>query len=439
MNSFRENRYDYLIHFNLKIELKHSHFFERLFIKVLFICLLISFNFIAWSQSFNTFSASQQKVSVAFEYINNFILVDILLDEKLPLKFILDTGAEHSILTKKEVAEVLNFQYVKKFKIVGADMNRELIAHLVTNIHFRIGALEEENVQMLVLDEDYFLFEELTGQNIQGILGGDFLRKYVVEIDYKRKRLTIHNPKFFKPKKKHKVIPIMVKNNKPFIKSDLVLQNLEPMKASVMLIDSGAGVTLLLDSDESEAIQIPENAVPGNIGSGLGGQLLGYFGLLPEISIGQFNLKNIPMNFQVKQNDSIEINLFKKNGLIGNQILDRFKVIIDYRRDKLYLQPNKRLYKPFKFDKSGISVIATGFKLRKYLIQSVMRDSPAGEAGLKPGDQILSLNNIPYKFLSLKGINKRLKRKVGKKTSMVIKREGVKKKVKFELRNLLEN
>ncbi len=423
----------------MKIELIHSHFYQRLFSKVLFICLLVPFTDFGWSQSFNTFNASQQKVSVPFEYLNNFIIVDVFLDKKLPLKFILDTGAQHTILTKRAVAEVLELQYVKKFKIVGADMNRELIAHLVTNINLRVGVLEEENVQMLVLEEDYFLFEELTGQNIQGILGGDFLKKYVIEIDYKRKKLTIHNPKFFKPKKKHKAIPMMVKNNKPFIKSDLVLQNFEPMKESVLLIDSGAGVTLLLDSGESEAIQIPKNAVPGNIGSGLGGELLGYFGLLPEISIGQINLKNIPMNFQVKQNDSIEINLFKRNGLIGNQILDRFKVIIDYRRDKLYLQPNKRLYKPFKFDKSGISVIANGIKLRKYLIQSVMRDSPAGEAGLKPGDQILSLNNIPYRFLSLKGINKRLKRKAGKKISMVIKREGVKKVVNFELRNLFES
>lgn len=391
------------------------------------------------SQNFRFNASNQEKITLPFEYINNFIIVDVFFDRKLPLKFILDTGAQHTILTKKPIAEILNLQFVKKFKLVGADLKRELIAHLVTNVDLRIGLLEEKNTRLLVLDEDYFIFEEFIGQNIQGILGGDFFKKYVIEIDYKKRKLTIHNPKFFKPKRKYTTIPLEIKNNKPFIRSDLIFQNLDSMKQSNLLIDSGAAVTLLLNSGESEQIKIPQNAVPGNIGSGLGGELIGYFGTISELSIGQFDLKNIPTNFQVINNDSIELNQFKRTGLIGNQILDRFKVIIDYRRDKLYLQPNRSLYKPFKFDKSGISVIASGLNLRKYLIQSVMRDSPAGEVGLKPGDQILSLNNIPYRFLSLKGINNRLKRKAGKKTSMVIMRDGVKKVVRFELRNLFKN
>jgi len=407
--------------------MRYNHYKSIIFIRiqiVLFVSLMVCINCKSQVSQYN--SVDQTKITIPFEYINNFIIVDIFLNNKLPLKFILDTGAQHTIITKKEVAEVLGLKYVKEFKIIGADMERELIAHLVTNIEMNISDLKEENLQMLVMEEDYFLFEELTGLRIQGILGGNFLKKHTIEFDYKRKKLTLHNPIFFQPNKKFAEIPITVVNNKPFIKSDIILQNLDSLEKANLLIDSGAGLTLLLDAGENEQISIPENAVPGNIGTGLGGDLVGFFGLIPEISIGKFKLKNIPTNFQVIKNDSMEHVLPKRSGIIGNQILDRFKVIIDYRRDKLYLQPNNRLYKPFRFDRSGISVIASGTKLRKYLVQSVMRLSPGGEAGLKPGDRILNLNNIPHNFLTVKGIGKRLKRRVGKKIKMVIKRDGVK-------------
>jgi len=417
-----------------------NNFFNSIVSKRIQILLFVSLSFCINSKSQNPKNNFQsgEKIIIPFEYVNNFIIVDIFLHRKLPLKFILDTGAQHTIITKKEIAAVLGLEYVKEFKIVGADMERELIANLITNVGLKIGNLEEENLQMLVLDEDYFLFEELTGLKIQGILGGNFLKKYVVELDYKKKKLIIHHPSFFKPNKKYNEIPLDINNEKPFVKSNLVFQNLDTLNESILLIDSGAGVTLMLESGENEEITIPENAVPGNIGTGLGGDLIGYFGMLPEFSFGKYKLKNIPTNFQVIENDSIKQNLFQRNGLIGNQILDRFKVIIDYRRDKLYLHPNKRLNKPFKFDKSGIAVIASGLNLGKYLIQSVMRYSPAGEAGLKPGDQILSLNYIPSNLLSIIGITNKLKRREGKKIRMVIKRDGVKQVVRFKLRNLVE-
>ena len=423
----------------MKIKFEHRFFYKRLLTKVLSICLLIPFPDFGWSQTINTFSASRNEVSIPFEYVNGFIIVNLTLNNKLPLKFLLDTGAQHTLITKKEIADILDFEYKKEFKIVGADMKRALIANLVTEVSFRVGEFEFDNQAVLVLDEDYFLFEEMTGMNIHGILGGGFLRNFVLEIDYNRKKITFYSPAFYSPPtRKFLELPINVENNKPFVQSDIFFPNLEKLKGAKLLVDSGAGITMMLDVESNSKVQIPANAIPGNIGSGLGGDLLGFVGLIPKIKISEIEITNIPANFQVIENDTFDVNRIYRNGLIGNQILDRFKLIIDYRREKLYLQPNKTLNKPFDLDKSGISVIATGANLRKFLIQSVLKASPAGEVGLEPGDQILSINRIYHKFLSLNGIIKKLKRKEGKKIRMLIKRDGVKQKVKFELKNLFE-
>ena len=53
------------------------------------------------------------KEEVPFRFEGNFILISVLFNNLLPLTFILDTGAEYSILTKKEIADFLNIDYQK--------------------------------------------------------------------------------------------------------------------------------------------------------------------------------------------------------------------------------------------------------------------------------------------------------------------------------------
>ena len=48
-----------------------------------------------------------EKVEIPFEYINGFIVVDIIFEKVLPLKFILDTGAENTILLKRTYTDLL--------------------------------------------------------------------------------------------------------------------------------------------------------------------------------------------------------------------------------------------------------------------------------------------------------------------------------------------
>lgn len=59
-----------------------------------------------------------EEIVVPFTYANGFILVDVIFQRLLPLKFIVDTGAENSILLKKEYTDLLKTPYHKKIKLL---------------------------------------------------------------------------------------------------------------------------------------------------------------------------------------------------------------------------------------------------------------------------------------------------------------------------------
>ena len=57
-----------------------------------------------------------KQIEIPFEYVNSFIILNIAFNGSLPLKFIFDTGAEHTILTKREISDLLQVHYDREFR-----------------------------------------------------------------------------------------------------------------------------------------------------------------------------------------------------------------------------------------------------------------------------------------------------------------------------------
>jgi len=79
---------------------------------------------------------------------------------------------------------------------------------------------------------------------------------------------------------------------------------------------------------------------------------------------------------------------------IGMEFIKRFNVLVDYKKNALYLQPNPNYQHPKK-----TFFMYKGFKARNMndnniLVINLEVDGQAEKAGLKVGDQILSINNI---------------------------------------------
>ncbi len=377
------------------------------------------------------------KIEIPFEYRNNLIVVKVVFQNVFPLNFIFDTGAESSILARRELTDVLGIPYEREFRILGSDMKTEITAYLVRGIHLKINTMVLPNHSMLVLEDDYLHLDHTAGLDIQGILGADIFRGLIVKIDYKRRIITLFNSNSYKePGDNYTALPIKVFRNKPYLDTFIKIQQDTTLSVR-LLLDTGAMLSLLLNTETHPELRLPAQVISGQVGTGLGGIIEGYMGRVNKLDLGPLECHQIPTNFQELPQGIDTALLRGRNGVIGNQILSRFNVILDYPRETMYLRPNRNYRKNFRFDKSGLVVIAADIHLNRFIIHDVIKDSPAAEAGLQAGDEIKRINLQPEKLLSLSSVHRTFSGKEGKKVALTIKRGGKKIKVKFRLRSLI--
>lgn len=380
-------------------------------------------------------------VEVPFDLENEFIVVNIYLENYLPLRFIIDTGAEHSLILDKSLTDYLQVSYAREFDISGADMDSVLTAYLATGVNFRVAnSLMAKNRSILVLKENYFQFERITGTNIHGILGGDFLARFVVEFDYRRRVMTLFEPRKYEVPSRFQQLPTKFRRNRPFLQLPVSVDGMTTNERN-LLLDTGAGLFLLLYTAENDSSDLPIRVIPTKIAQGLGGQINGNVGRAKRLRIGEQEFGDLITYFQNSPykdpEDSTSVFDAGRDGLIGNALMRRFTLVIDYVREKVYVKPSRKWKRPTNFDRSGLQIAAGGRDLKVYLITDVLPGSPADEAGLKVGDRVKKLNGTPAAFLSLDGIIQKLERKEGKWIKMVVKRPAGDLKVTFRLRDLI--
>lgn len=379
-----------------------------------------------------------KSLTIPFTLEQGFMVVKIRLQKTFPMRFIFDTGAEHTIIFNKMYSDMLKLPYDRKIPIIGADLSQEMYANIIRNIYMDLNGASSVRRDILVLEKNYLRLFETAGIYVDGIIGGEFFRGLVIEINYKKKEITLHHPHFWDESKykKYESFDIDVVNYKPYLKALTVQEGKTTMLN--LLVDTGASLTFLLHANSDSTLTLPDYVIPGSLGSGLGGEVMGFMGLMDEIKIGKFEFKNVFTSFQDIDPSVIRDNEFFRNGLIGNVLLSRFKVVINYTDNKLYLKAERKYNKKFEYDKSGITLYAFGPKLNNFFVKSVIIESPAYEAGIRPGDRIISICKKMHNKWSLEQISALLKKKDGNEIIMIVEREGLFIPIEFKLRDLLK-
>lgn len=380
----------------------------------------------------------QHQVDIPFEYTNNFIILTVTFNGILPLKFIFDTGAEHTILSKREMSDMLNVTYDREFRVTGSDLKTELVAYLARRVRFDIpNKVSAPSMDILVLQEDYFRFEEYAGVNVHGIMSANAFSRYIIKINYDRKIMTLYDRASYKLREDgYEVVPLEIYRNKIYMNTSLNIlpDSIVPVK---LLIDTGAGLPLLLFSDTHPLLHPSSNAISSNIGMGLGGFLEGFTGRIFRVEMGGYTQRNVITYFQTLDSTFNKEHLNNRNGLVGNTLLSRFFVVLDYQTARMFLKPARSFEREYVYDRSGLNITASGANFNHFTVQSVIPNSPAAEADIRKGDEIIRVGFLPASFSSLADLQHTFQKRPGKRLKVVIRRDGKTIKKRIVLRKLI--
>lgn len=367
---------------------------------------------------------NKKSTTIPFELNSNLIIVNVLFEGIIPLKFIVDTGVTNTVLIDKTYSDILNIVPDRKLTLVGAAGIKEVEAYIANRTSIKVGNISGSNIPLLILKEDYLNLQKNLGIKIHGILGYDFFKNFIVRVDYKNEVMKFYRPEYFKrPMFFYTSIDMKIDQSKPYIFQKIKVNDSTEILTKLM-IDTGASHPLMLHKNSSKYIQLPEKNVRDVLGAGIAGTIEGHAARIPRLSIDKYTLEDITTNYPDSGAYQDIIKNTGRNGTIGGGVLKHFRLFFDYGNEKLYLRRNSITKVVFKHDMSGLTVVAKGeYYLEPYYeIEKVRENTPAYKAGLRKNDIIISLNGNSGKDLSLELINKILKKKEGKKIRIKVKR-----------------
>jgi len=385
--------------------------------------LLISVNWVFAQLGFSLANGAT-KAEIPIEVHNNLIIVPVILNNQLPLKFIVDTGVRTTILTEKIYSDILHLAYSKKFTITAPGGINAVNAYIANNVTIDMPGVHGRGHAMLVLENDFLELRNSLGSEVHGILGYELFSRFVIKIDYEAKLMTLMLPQRFKPSRKYTRLPITVEDTKPYYVAELKMNDTTSMSAKLM-IDTGASHGLFLDTESSNKIVIPSKNISCTIGKGLGGLITGRLARIKSLRVGRYTINNMIASFPDPNSyfDTLRTGrMVYRNGSIGGEVLSRFLVVFDFPREKIYLKPNQAFRKKAYYNMTGISVKAIGPNLRDFVVAEVREQSSAFKVGVKVGDRVFSINGRLTTEMDLSEINAYFNSRPGRKIAMKIVR-----------------
>lgn len=342
-------------------------------------------------------------VTVPFELVNRHIVVGVTVNGSTPLPFVLDTGDKVAILDLDR-ARQLGLAMGRDVHVGGIGADR-LAGFFLAGASFGVPALPSFTQPVAIAIPLSRLAARL-GHEFDGILGADFIQRFVVEIDYAKRTLTLHDPSTFAYDGPGESIPIRL-NAASHPQIDAVVTPLgDAPIAGTFVVDIGSGSGLSLHSPFVAAHRLPGANVKTidamGVAAGAGGDGTGRLGRVAALKIGRFTLTRPLALFSEDRSGTFANAAI--DGNIGYEVLRRFRIFLDYAHARMILEPVEGFDRPFDRPTSGFTFETSPRDHHQFTATGVLDASPASEAGLKVGDVILAIDGRSASALTLTAI-----------------------------------
>ena len=376
------------------------------------------------------FSLNAQIATIPFELKDGLIFLKVNINDNTEAStFIFDTGATTDLLDST-TANKLGLKSNHKQDASGAGGKKSY--NFILNQKLTLQNKIEIDSTHLLLTDLTKLNDRLEGK-FDGIIGYSLLKKYITKIDYENKRILLYNKIENVNITGYKAVNFKFENGISIPQFDIsvTLRNGESYTGKI-LFDTGAGLTLLINTPYNEENKLSEKAGKSLVSKSenLHGKSISEDIAIKSMNIGGYNLSEMSVSIA---HDKDGVSSYENYlGLLGGEVISRFNIILDYSTSILYLKPNENFTNPFEFPVSGI-------KLKKengsVIIKTIEKTSLAYEKGIRKGDKLISVNNDSSGDIIA---FKELLKKEGNNISLtVINSKGETKKIKIQLKRLL--
>ena len=254
---------------------------------------------------------------------------------------------------------------------------------------------------------------ESYGRRMDGLVGAELFERYVVELDWEQRSFKFHDPRQFRYSGKGAAVPLIVAGGMPFVRIQVSVPGVEPVEG-IFLVDCPHPGTIIINRPFVEGQGLLDAArknlprLVTQYTEGVNGRSEVLYGRIPELKIGPYVLHQPVVGFSQAKGGALASENF--HGILGAEILRRFKVFVDYAGEQIILEPKAFLTDAFDYDASGLRLRSMGSDFREHRVIGVVEDSPAAKAGLQEGDRLIEIGGKPANRLSQGEILKMLQR-----------------------------
>lgn len=317
--------------------------------------------------------------NIPFQFIDNTIFVPVDMAGRTSL-WVLDSGASMSLI---DAGAARGMGLTPAGKVRGYGSAAVFDLQFVKLPDFRVGAVR-------MASQTAFAFEGLSDRfqepAVTGILGYDFLSRFVTRIDYAEQTLSLYAPDRFVYQGPGRTIDAPLKDR---------------MFTVPMVIDGRYTGRWSLDLGAFDmAFHFPfarDNGFlnrPGvdRLSAGLGGEFRERTVAFDSAELGGLTIKAPLIGVPYEKGRGIHGG-GELAGNAGNRLLRHFVLYLDYARQQVIVEKGRHFNRRFARDQSGLQLTSAPDALARIVF--VAPGTPADAAGCRIGDLILSATGGP--------------------------------------------
>ncbi len=319
---------------------------------------------------------------------NEYIIIDVKLNDTI-IKSVFDTGASFFYIDSTFAKKKFNFKNGFDYNIQGVGESETKAFVSTDTIKFSIDNVSYISKVNVVLD-----LENIINHKTGFVLGNNIFHNKKIFINTIQNTIQTITDSNSVEYSEYEKIPFLYQNGKIIIEAEIFIDKKNSFNGK-LLVDTGYPGELSINNKTriEQSLDKKKKIFYYSNSAGVGGKSKGYRFISKSINISIFKINKIITDCSNDSTGGLTNNQYF-DGVIGYGLLKKFHLIIDYKNNILYLNPNSRFKTNFQHPQIGFSYIDKRHEGKGLLINSIIKNSPAEKAGIRLGDKIIEINNI---------------------------------------------